>query len=160
MIGYALDRGFAWGERLLPARRFFPTGAKLGVWLVSASVTLIATPPATGFTALAAGHEHLCGLRADGLVECWGLNHAGEAEPPNTRFTTISSGDRYSCGLRPDGTVECWGENYHRQADAPDGRFISVVVGGDTSCGLRPDRSIECWGPSYVQAPENWFLDT
>ena len=135
-----------WGERLLPARRFFPTQAEVGEWLVSASVTLTVTPPATGFTALAAGHRHLCGLRADGLVECWGLNYAGEAEPPNTRFTAISSGDKYSCGLRTDGAIRCWGSNRFGQLNAPSGQFGAISAGMQHACGLRTDGTIRCWG--------------
>lgn len=34
----------AWGERLLPPRRFFPVGAEVGTWLVSGHVTLTAQP--------------------------------------------------------------------------------------------------------------------
>ena len=39
--------GGIWGERLLPARRFFPADAEVGRWLVSApvAVTLAASPP-------------------------------------------------------------------------------------------------------------------
>ncbi|MCY3663585.1 MAG: hypothetical protein OXH28_12305 [bacterium] len=41
--------GETWGERLLPARRFFPADAEVGRWLVSApvAVTLAASPSPT-----------------------------------------------------------------------------------------------------------------
>ena len=122
---FALQRrqaGGDWGERLSPARRFFPAESKLDEWLFSSSLTLTVPPLATGFTELAAGHKHLCGLRADGLVECWGKNYAGEAEPPHTYFTAISSGEKYSCGLRTDGTIRCWGSNRHGELHAPSGQ--------------------------------------
>lgn len=42
-IEFALQQRQAdgnWGERLLPARRFFPAGAAPGEWLVSSPVTV------------------------------------------------------------------------------------------------------------------------
>ncbi|MYA25737.1 MAG: hypothetical protein F4091_04815 [Acidimicrobiales bacterium] len=60
--------------------------------------------------------KHVCGLRVDGVVECW-----GDAYRPNkpynrhepdyrSRFTSISSGDSHVCGVRTDGAIECWGQ--------------------------------------------------
>ena len=49
-IEFALQKrlpGETWGERILPARRFFPAAAEVGRWLISAPVvvTLLASPP-------------------------------------------------------------------------------------------------------------------
>ena len=43
-----------WGERLLPRQRFFPAQTTVGRWLASTPLTITATQPATGFTAIAA----------------------------------------------------------------------------------------------------------
>ena len=58
---------------------------------------------------------HTCGLRIDGIVECWGSKYTpmkpyNRHEPdPNSRFTSISSGGSHVCGVRTDGAIECWG---------------------------------------------------
>ena len=69
------------------------------------------TPQASGgFVALSSGANHVCGLRGDGAVACWGDNSEGQASPPESgRFTAISSGDTHTCGLRTDGAIVCWG---------------------------------------------------
>lgn len=82
---------------------------------------------------MSAGHEHACGLRENGEVECWGTNHAfafrdgisviidtGQANPPAGRFTAVDAGHSHTCGLREDGAIECWGWNDDGQTDAPD----------------------------------------
>ena len=62
------------------------------------------------FTSVAVGLSHLCGLRSDGTVICWGDNDRGQAEAPGGRFTALTAGDASTCGLRPDGPIVCWGE--------------------------------------------------
>ena len=58
---------------------------------------------------------HTCGLRIDGIVDCWGNTYSpnkpyNRSEPdPRSRFTSISSGRSHVCGVRTDGAIECWG---------------------------------------------------
>jgi len=75
------SEGGRWSERLLPARRFFPTTAGVGRWLVSSPVT-VAAPPFEAFAAggggrsgetlLAASFDRTCAVRPDGGLSCWG----------------------------------------------------------------------------------------
>ncbi len=59
--------------------------------------------------------QHVCGLRVDGKVDCWGdtyssNQHYGRYKPDSrSRFTSISSGNSHVCGVRTDGAIECWG---------------------------------------------------
>lgn len=59
--------------------------------------------------------KHVCGLRIDGVVDCWGDRYSpnkpyNRNEPDyRSRFTSISSGDSHVCGVRTDGAIECWG---------------------------------------------------
>jgi alpha-tubulin suppressor-like RCC1 family protein len=122
------------------------------------------------FTQVDAGWSHTCGLRDDGVVECWGDNSFGQA--PVTKaaasgaFTQVSAGGDYragnggfhTCALRDDGVVECWGDNSFGQAPAiktaSGGIFIQVSAGGSHTCALRNDGDAECWGDnSFGQAP-------
>lgn len=44
----------------------------------------VGSPPATEtFTQISAGTRHVCGLRTDGTIACWGDNFYGQASPPN-----------------------------------------------------------------------------
>ena len=109
---------------------------------------------------LAAGGGHVCGIRVDGTVECWGDNAYGQADAPSGQFSMISADWDHSCGIRSDGTVECWGNNASGQADPPSGRFVAISDGGYHSCGLRDDSSVECWGRSAfgrIDAPSGRF---
>ena len=142
-----------WGERLLPAQRFFPAVAEVGRWLVSRPVTVTALPFWDRFVAVAAGDRHACGLGVDRTVSCWGNGHDGEADPPGGQFASIAAGYRRSCGIRTDGTAVCWGLNRHGQSDVPDGRFTALTVSREYSCGLRPGGNIDCWGEGATKRP-------
>jgi alpha-tubulin suppressor-like RCC1 family protein len=90
------------------------------------------------FRSLAIGMEHVCGLRVDGSIWCWGDNRQGQlgvfhgeylgmvgsgAEGSNKpvrasaegSFMAAAAGDAHTCALRTDGTVACWGRNDHGQ---------------------------------------------
>ena len=108
--------------------------------------------PIAEFAFVSAGHEHTCGLKADGSVECWGDDEYGQATPPPREFASVSAGFSYTCGVRADGSVECWGSNeggYGNvlgQATPPKGEFISVSAGVDYTCSVTRDGSVACWG--------------
>ncbi|MYI56894.1 MAG: hypothetical protein F4062_07715, partial [Acidimicrobiia bacterium] len=101
---------------------------------------------ADGYTAVSAGIDHSCGLRAEGTVICWGDNFEGQLDAPAGAFAAVSSGWDHSCGLRVDGTIVCWGLDSFGGLDAPAGVFVAVSAGSRHSCGLRADETIVCWG--------------
>jgi alpha-tubulin suppressor-like RCC1 family protein len=100
----------------------------------------------TGFTSLAAGSLHTCGLTSAGEVYCWGWNELGQLGNtstlysltplavglPNgvTGFVRIAAGDDHTCALTTVGAAYCWGKNWsgqlgnNSQADS----FIPVAV--------------------------------
>ena len=142
-----------WGDRQRPRARFFPTTARVGRWLASSPLTLSAPRSAVtsgGFSAVAAGDSHSCGLRAEGTITCWGRNDRGQADAPPGRFSALTTGAGHSCGLRTDGTITCWGRNDRGQADAPAGRFSALTTGAGHSCGLRADATVTCWGANHA----------
>jgi len=78
----------------------------------------------TGAEQIAAGYNHVCVLRQDGTVWCWGGNGSGQlgdgsfsdrATPAPvlqlSAVSSLSSGGAHSCALRTDGSVWCWGTN-------------------------------------------------
>lgn len=99
-----------------------------------------------GFTAIAAGNEHSCGIRTNSTVICWGGNQYGQADPPTGQFTDITAYLGHSCGLRTNGTIICWGYNEYGQTEAPTGQFTTITTGAYHSCGIRTDHTVTCWG--------------
>ena len=130
--------------------------------------------PDTGWTAVAAGAEHACGLWGDGIAYCWGSNERGQlgvgtlavsssAEPARVetelRFEALALGQSHSCGLTAGGDVHCWGENALGQlgdgtdvdAAAPvavdsDQDFTALSAGAYHTCALAAGGTAWCWG--------------
>lgn len=96
---------------------------------------------------VSAGGDHICGVRDDGTVACWGNDYAGQTTPPKGRFASVSAGYDYACGVRDDDTVACWcgAANLYGAATPPEGRFSSVSAGRVHACGLRDDGTFTCW---------------
>ena len=157
-----------WGESEFPERRFFPSDAPAGRWLVASPMTVFASyqpkPASPGpFTAIAADDvwgpsDHACALTTDGAITCWGTNASGESNTPDGRFTAVTVGGAHSCGVRTDRSITCWGEI---RWVAPDGEFVAVSSGTSKACGIRTDGTISCWGGSSplsrLIAPEGQF---
>ncbi len=78
--------------------------------------------PGGVFGAVSVGYGHVCGLRVDGSVECWGEDWFGQSsQAPPGRFVAVDAGVSHSCGLRPDGSAQCWGE------DSMDSGFVGAI---------------------------------
>ena len=104
------------------------------------------------FLQVSAGQFHVCGIKTDGTVACWGDNNNGQGSPPGGTFLQVSASDVFTCGVKTDGTVVCWGDDKYGQASPPSGTFLQVSAGGSFvgstsfACGLRTDGTLACWG--------------
>lgn len=123
----AFKRVWAWGRG---------TAGQLGDNTATSHATPVRVlgPGGTGvladIVAIAAGHYHSLGLKADGTVWAWGQNTYGQLGdntttqrnapvqvlgPGGTGFladiVAIAAGDYYSLALKNDGTVWAWGRN-------------------------------------------------
>ena len=121
--------------------------------------TAVVTAVSTGmFTSASTGWFHTCGIKTDGLVECWGFNEdfegaeVGQATPPDGEFSSVSAGALHTCGIRTDGSLACWGSNEDAegnktgQATPPSGEFSFVSAGDFHTCGISRDGLVICWG--------------
>ncbi len=90
---------------------------------------------------LAAGNEHVCTIRADSTVWCWGEGYYGELgveetyhSYPDTVSTpvqvatsdvsdarSLAAGLNHTCALLNDGRVKCWGRNDSGQTNSYPG---------------------------------------
>lgn len=98
--------------------------------------------PLSGVVELAAGRDHVCALRDDGSVWCWGSSNAGQAGPPSSSpqpiagvvgATTIGAGAEHSCAALATGGVKCWGRNSSGQLG---GLFPASGTGAVTVAGI------------------------
>jgi alpha-tubulin suppressor-like RCC1 family protein len=68
-----------------------------------------------GYTEVAAGSFHLCAVRTNGHVKCWGwpeyqgTRHAGTDVEGVDRVTMLVAGLDHTCALLASGQVVCWG---------------------------------------------------
>ena len=146
-----------WNERQLPRRRFFPSDATIGRWLVSSALTLspeqdtvddpgsqwYASGVATrsGDTLVAASGGRACAVDSGGGVTCWGSSGLRERLSSSilAGVRTISIGDGlqgagHACVLHFSGTVSCWGSGWDGQLGQGDttSRLLPVAVRGIT----------------------------
>ncbi len=52
------------------------------------------------FQSISAGHNHVCALRTNGFVTCWGDNSHGQLEVPNALFHSVFAGDKQTGSSR------------------------------------------------------------
>jgi alpha-tubulin suppressor-like RCC1 family protein len=145
--------------------------------VAAGSTTRIATPTtiplgwASEVIQVGVGTDHVCALRSDQKLWCWGGNYAGQlgdgtmssraspAAAAVTGVTQFALGIHHSCARRSDGTVWCWGDNDEGQVGGTPGGLqtmprqvalpraaLRVAAGWRHSCALLDDRSITCWG--------------
>ena len=97
------------------------------------------------FTDVDVGANHACGLRATGVIECWGYGQTntgswpemGQSIVPDERFVALDVGYGYTCGVTTAGDISCWGMNDVGQAEDRAGPFIAVSANVFHTCGLR-----------------------
>ena len=144
------------------------------------SFGLVRTTPArvlgtSGWVDISSGGEHTCALRADGFVECWGINTSagqlGDRSPlthrgvpgvilDSLRYTTLSAGTSTTCGRASNGAPRCWGGNVYGALGNGDrsvvpepspvanlgSGFTSFSGGGQHMCAINTEQRLFCWG--------------
>ena len=127
----------------------------------------------TGVVSVQAGYGHVCALRNDFTVTCWGAGTNGQLGigpqaqdsplpvqlPGITDAVALSTGLYNACITRRSGDVECWGRNVWGESSDTEfarpetptpvpsfGKVAFVAAGEHFSCALRPDGSAWCKG--------------
>jgi len=161
-----LERVICWGDN-----RWGQLGLRGDVDIGEATGTPGLASPDGGWTWIAAGKDHTCGIR-DHAVYCWGANGNGQSGPD--RGTTsaptevpvpgeaarVFAGDTASCAITTDGRAFCWG-GIDLQASGgttrgvtelrPGTRFAEIAIARDHACALEDGGdetpgAVYCWG--------------
>ena len=143
------------------AYRSVAIGAGLVVCVVTVSDALACSrtegtePPDGAFQMVAGSETHLCSLKIDGSVHCWGGPEAVDLVPPMGEFQTVSVGPAYACGVMTDSSLKCWGDDPVSGGEPaglvapPEGSFRSATAGRSFACGVTTDDRAVCWGGRY-----------
>lgn len=115
------------------------------------------------------GDEHVCALRSDGTVWCWGRNESGQlgdntvldqALPVQAHLapaaTSVVGGAGHTCAIA-SGALWCWGNNAYGQlgdgttTDAKEpvmagASGVTQVAAGDGHTCALANGAVSCWG--------------
>ena len=120
---------------------------------------------------ISTGDSHICAIKTDGTLWCWGTNNYGQlgtgsgnkTSPTQvgteTNWFAVSAGFSHTCALKMDGSLWCWGDNSKGEvgvtdvieADSPiqvgnDHDWVAIQTGDFYSCALKVDGPLYCWG--------------
>lgn len=111
---------------------------------------------------LALGEASSCGIRPNGIVECWGCRWdptdtgswaiQDQCTPPSDiEFTSLSATVLPTCGLTVDGTAACFGHASYFESSPSAGPYDLVVSGSVLACARRQSGNgqIDCWESGY-----------
>ena len=124
----------------------------------------------------ASAGNHVCAVKRDGSVWCWGNGNSGrlgngatsgsfdtpQAVSGGGSWLMVSAGVGHSCGVKGDGSAWCWGAGGMGQLGNGGGgtnsepvkvtgesEWIEIAAGSEHSCGLKSDGSAWCWGSNW-----------
>lgn len=143
---------------------------------ITGQATVTVAPSAQSrFLTVSVGGTHVCALRSDRAILCWGENdefQLGRAspyrslQPPDlvdastgATYSGIDLGEEFSCALRAGGAAECWGSDMgyplgHEtvlRSEKPTvviggHSFREIAAGYQHTCGLDTSGTTWCWG--------------
>lgn len=98
---------------------------------------------------------HVCAIRTDGDLECWGHNRWGQTSLAQwldiAPYRDVAAGYRHTCAIGAGGEVVCWGDDRYSQTQSPPGAFAAISAGFWHTCALRTDGEITCWGDGAAE---------
>ncbi|MGQ0846315.1 MAG: RCC1 domain-containing protein [Sporichthyaceae bacterium] len=131
---------------------------------------------ACGFTTVATGFFHACGITRDASMACWGWNNFGqlgsgttapsripvEVQGLGAKVASISLGGYHSCAVLVTGAATCWGMNGNGALGdgtleskplplVPEGLgagVTSLAAGYTHTCAV-VSGAAKCWGLNY-----------
>lgn len=101
--------------------------------------------PLGTFIQVSAGNNHVCGVRSNGQLECWGSALSWNEQPPSGVALEVASGNEFSCARMENGSIQCW--NFPGSETPPSGNnWAHIAAGGSHACALDGSGAVTCWG--------------
>ena len=104
-------------------------------------------PPESAFSMIRAGETHVCGVRTDSTIECWGGSYdfGRGSTPDGSGWTHVESGYNRSCALGSRGSLACFGESVPVEYPFGEMTFTDVSMSGYLGvCGLTTFGTVAC----------------
>nr|AIG56385.1 secreted protein [Achlya hypogyna] len=165
-------RGYCWGSTVLSGNAQTLTGAVdvatsmqqqiLCALSLTRKVTCFATlidgngqftgnaflSPKDDFVKISSKGLHVCGLKGNGNIKCWGFNHDKQLVAPDLSYLYVSAGGFHTCAITTLFEVVCWGRNNVGQVTgAPaNTKYRFVTCGYQYTCAIRLNDQVDCWG--------------
>ena len=122
---------------------------------------------------VATGQSHVCAVRTDNTLQCFGLNSSGQLgfgtnDPIFLRpvqagsaanYASVSAGNAFTCAITLDGAGVCFGANTNGQLGdgttatktspafiSESGSFLQLDAGSSHACGILTGGALKCWG--------------
>lgn len=118
---------------------------------------------------LSIGWDHVCGISAEGVLQCWGSSMYGAlgngknedkpgfAQIPGADWAYVSAGDGTTCALKKDSSLWCWGSNEYKNVNPSKskvvlkpsqvaGKWKTVSVGGGYTLAIDTSGKAFGWG--------------
>ncbi|MCA8838190.1 MAG: hypothetical protein K8963_10110, partial [Proteobacteria bacterium] len=128
----------------------------------------------TDWLALGTGRRHICAIKTNGELYCWGENFNGQLglgdnnsrNAPaqvgaDTDWSTISVGYSHTCAIKTNGELYCWGSNFNFELGLGEGNnsntpiqvgtdtdWFILSAGGSRTCAIKTNGELYCWGNS------------
>jgi len=109
-------------------------------------------PPDLGaIKKLSIGWRHVCALKTDATVRCWGYAGDGATTPPADliNVSDLEAGPSSTCAVLINKTLRCWGFQVNTQAPLDLGPIKKVSIGWGTVCALNVSNRVRCWGDNW-----------
>ncbi|WP_419943769.1 S8 family serine peptidase [Candidatus Poriferisodalis sp.] len=122
------------------------------------------------FEKVAVGDRHVCGVRLNGPVVCWGDNAVGQTDSPWRVFTVaqanvteIAAGGEHSCAVSMQTGLLCWGQILGSRYPPASSAVIArqIAAGAVNTCVIDEDHELECFGSNsrgVLDVPEGEFV--
>lgn len=119
-----------------------------GVCVSWGDVFLPYVKPGTQFKKISTGLFNNFGIKSDGTVVAWGLNHAGQSAVPAGLNGVVASdgGVSHSIALKSDGTVVEWGQRSGVAIPVGLKGVIAIDAGYYHNLALKNDGTVVEWG--------------
>ena len=121
------------------------------------------------FEKVVVGDRHVCGVRPDGRVVCWGDNASGQTDAPvgglgssSAHVTAIAAGGEHMCALAELTGLVCWGEDQGGRLPPSSSTVVArqIAAGAVNTCVIGSNDQLVCFGSNsrgVLDAPAGRF---